>query len=809
MEIYLKLFLLGLLLAAVSALLSWLDGKTRFGKLPYATRQIIFGIVFGGMAVLGTEFGVPVEDSTANIRDAAPLCAGFLFGAPAGIIAGIIGGVERWFSTLWGAGEYTRIACSVSTILAGFYAAFIRLWICGNRRPSLIMGAAAGVVMEAFHLLMVFLTHTDSLSTALIFVHLLTFPMLSMTAVAIALTFWVVEFTKHFRIKKIKTKRISEKMRRILLGVFVLCFMITMILTRQILLIMAEKDTYEVMKLSVYSLWQDVEETVHDTYQQAANLIATTLDRNRTRSLTELALNHKFSEIHVVSRDGIITASTDISTIDFDLTTTESGRMIIKYIQDYGNTSVPVEYGFFMGEVAGIPVQFFLSEMKNGGFVMAGIDELSTHDKEAEVLLTLSNNRNIHVNGFFMVTDSEGYDAVRQPGFEPVHISETTGVSRDLFDDVEILKRGPVFNQDCYYMRYEYNGLSIISVLPVSEALDSCRLSLYFVGFVQLIIYAIVYALIYKLLERGVVNPIDNINNSLGKIMDGELDERVEEHSTSEFDSLSNDINQTVSTLKDYISEAENRMEQELTLAKNIQRSALPSVFPPYPDSYEYQIYASMDPARSVGGDFYDIFRLVGRQLVFMVADVSGKGIPAAMFMMTAKTMIKNLMESGLSPSEAFTEANNRLCEGNDAEMFVTAWLGVLNVTTGHVTFVNAGHNPPLLYKNGEGFQYFKSKAGFVLAGLEGVRYKEFEFDLQPGEKIFLYTDGATESVNPALEQFGEQRLSDFVNTNSEDAPEVLIPKVRAEIERFSDGAEQFDDITMLELIYTGKTGEA
>ncbi len=805
MEIYLKLFLLGLLLALVSTLLSWLDLKTKFGKLSYAVRQIIFGIVFGGLAVLGTEYGVPVEDSTANIRDAAPLCAGFLFGAPAGIIAGIIGGVERWFSTLWGAGEYTRIACSVSTVIAGFYAAFIRLWICGNKRPSLIMGAAAGVVMESFHLLMVFLTHTDSLSTALLIVRLLTFPMLSMTAAAILMTFLLVGLTRHFRVKRVKNKRISEKMRRILMWVFVLCFVITMILTRQILLKMAEKDTNEVMKLCVISLRQDLEETLHESGRSAASMIATTLDRNRTRSLTELAENYGLTVIHVVSRDGIITASNDISSIDFDLKSTDNGRKIINYFKEYGDTSLPYEYCFFQGKLSGIPVQYFLSGMKNGGFVMAGIDQSSLHDTEAEALMSLSANRNIHVNGYFMITDKDGYEAIKKPDYESVHISDATGISRELFDDEEVLRRGKVFYRDSYFMRYEYDGLSIIPVLPSSEALDSCHLSLYFVGFVQLIIYAIVYALIYKLLERGVVKPIDNINGSLGKIMDGELDERVEEHSTSEFDSLSNDINQTVSTLKDYITEAENRMEQELTLAKNIQRSSLPTVFPPYPDSREYQIFASMDPAKSVGGDFYDIFRLVGRRLVFMVADVFGKGIPAAMFMMTAKTMIKNLMESGLSLSEAFTEANNRLCEGNEAEMFVTAWLGVLQVETGHVTYVNAGHNPPLIYKNGEGFKYFRSAAGFVLAGLPDIRYKQFEMDLQPGEKIFLYTDGAPEAVNPALEQFGEQRLLDFVNANSGDAPDELIPKVRAEIESFADGAEQFDDITMLELVYKGE----
>lgn len=175
-------------------------------------------------------------------------------------------------------------------------------------------------------------------------------------------------------------------------------------------------------------------------------------------------------------------------------------------------------------------------------------------------------------------------------------------------------------------------------------------------------------------------------------------------------------------TLKHYIAEAESRIDRELEFARQIQRSSLPSVFPPYPERTDFSIYASMEAAKEVGGDFYDFYLTDSTHLVFLVADVSGKGIPGALFMMRAKTLIKNLAESGRSIEEVFTTANRKLCENNEAEMFVTAWMGRLNLETGLLEYVNAGHNPPLLRHKGGTFEYLRTKPNFILAGMDMTR---------------------------------------------------------------------------------------
>ena len=271
-----------------------------------------------------------------------------------------------------------------------------------------------------------------------------------------------------------------------------------------------------------------------------------------------------------------------------------------------------------------------------------------------------------------------------------------------------------------------------------------------------------------------------------------------------EFEDLSNDINSTVDTLKRYIADAAARIDAELAFAKAIQHSALPSVFPPYPGRREFDIHATMHTAKEVGGDFYDFYFVDDNILAFLIADVSGKGIPAAMFMMQSKTLLKSCAESGMSVEQVFTTANEKLCEGNDAGMFVTAWMGLLNVRTGRLCIANAGHNPPLLRRAGGSFEYLKVRAGFVLAGMEGVRYRLTEMDLQPGDQIYLYTDGVTEATDLEQQLYGEPRLLDLLNRRHGASAQAICEAVKADVDAFAGEAEQFDDITMLCLNYYG-----
>ncbi|MBQ3507335.1 MAG: SpoIIE family protein phosphatase, partial [Clostridia bacterium] len=340
--------------------------------------------------------------------------------------------------------------------------------------------------------------------------------------------------------------------------------------------------------------------------------------------------------------------------------------------------------------------------------------------------------------------------------------------------------------------------------MPQSEAALSRNVAVGVTTIMQIVVFASLFIMIFLLVRRLVVDNIYKINRSLSSITEGNLDTVVDVRSHVEFDALSNDINSTVDTLKRYISDAAARIDAELAFAKAIQHSALPSVFPPYPNHTEFDIQATMYTAKEVGGDFYDFYFVDEDTLAFLVADVSGKGIPAAMFMMTSKTLLKSYAESGMSVEEVFTNANEKLCEGNDAGMFVTAWMGFLNIRTGNVTFANAGHNPPAVKHADGSFTYLRSRPGLVLAGMEGIRYRKNELQLEPGDVLYLYTDGVTEATNLRNELYGEERLLSLLNQNAGATPKTVCDAVKADVDAFVGDAPQFDDITMLTIQYDG-----
>jgi len=225
----------------------------------------------------------------------------------------------------------------------------------------------------------------------------------------------------------------------------------------------------------------------------------------------------------------------------------------------------------------------------------------------------------------------------------------------------------------------------------------------------------------------------------------------------------------------------------------------LPCVFPPFPGRDEFDIYALMNPAKEVGGDFYDFFFMDKDNLAVVIADVSGKGIPAALFMVIAKTLI-NDNSMGKSPAEVFENVNNKLCENNDMGLFVTAFIGFYNIPTGRFVFVNAGHNPPLLLRSGSKYEFINTEPCILLAFMENVKYREEEIYLRPGDALFLYTDGVTEAMSHDKELFGEQRLINALNDNIDCYPQDLLHAIKREVEVFANGVEQADDITMLAL---------
>ena len=244
--------------------------------------------------------------------------------------------------------------------------------------------------------------------------------------------------------------------------------------------------------------------------------------------------------------------------------------------------------------------------------------------------------------------------------------------------------------------------------------------------------------------------------------------------------------------------------QTELNMATEIQASMLPSIFPAFPNREEFNLYASMDPAKEVGGDFYDFFIIDDDHLGVVIADVSGKGVPAALFMMISKTVVQNFAMLGIGAAEVLKKANDALCAQNKMGMFVTTWIGILELSTGKMTCASAGHEYPAIYHDGK-FELYKDKHGFVFGGMEGARYSDYELQLEKGDKIFAYTDGVPEATRANTELFGTDRMLDALNSKPEATPKEILRTVRASVDEFVGAAPQFDDLRMVCVEYRGR----
>lgn len=677
----LKLTFATLLPVIVAVIFYLLDKKTKFGKIREIWKQIIYGVAFGGLAIFGTEWGIPMNGAQVNVRDASVLVAGLFFGGPAGIIAGTIGGIERAVAITWGVGKFTVVACSVSTFIAGIYSAFLRKFMFENKKPGIFIALAVGIVMEVFHLNMVFITNINEPIKAIGVVEACTAPMLIANGLAVFVTDIILVLLSNgknaFKREKGKVK-ITQTIQKWMLITVISAFVVT----------------------SVFLYFLQ--------------------DRLATEQ-TERTMDAAISSVENIVAGGDAEISSKV-------TVSRTGYFIIL---DENMNIISAPEGFMAD---------------------AGTDDFTKYNVQAKEL------------------------------FKATIAGETCFCKYTLTD----------------------SGKIIVAVLPEEEAMQERNISLYVNTFLEVLVFAVLFGLIYILIKKVVVNQIEDVNGSLAKITGGNLEEVVNVRSNVEFASLSDDINSTVETLKHYIEEASKKIDDELEFAKNIQASALPRVFPAFPKRKNIDIYATMDPAKEVGGDFYDFYLTGQDKLNFLIADVSGKGIPAAMFMMRAKTELKSLTETDMPISDVFTIGNRALCEGNDAGMFVTAWQGGIDLTTGKVQYANAGHNPPLVkHKDGK-FEYLKGRAGFVLAGMEGVKYKSQEVQLDHGDIVYLYTDGVTEATNANTELFGEERLLEAINSKDFESMEELCKFIKSKVDEFVGEAPQFDDITMVAFKYIG-----
>ncbi len=334
------------------------------------------------------------------------------------------------------------------------------------------------------------------------------------------------------------------------------------------------------------------------------------------------------------------------------------------------------------------------------------------------------------------------------------------------------------------------------------------------IGFIMLQILLSSFCLI--LIDIFVLRPLKRVNSSVNKYAESKDSEKIRNqlkkiHSKNEIEVLSKNISEMVLEIDDHLEEIKNitaeqeRISAELNVATEIQNHMLPNIFPPFPNIAEFDIYASMRPAKEVGGDFYDFFMVDEKHVALVMADVSGKGVPAALFMTIAKILIKNRALLGESPSSILENVNNQICEGNEVGFFVTVWLAIIDIETGQGIAANAGHEHPVLCRKNGTFELVEYCHSLAVAAMEGMKFKEHTFELYPGDRIFVYTDGVPEATNTKNELYGTDRMLQVLNNHKDLELKQLLKMLKKDIDDFVGEATQFDDITMLMFIYLGK----
>ena len=648
--------------------------------------RIMLALVFAGLSVLATHYGIDYQRMMINVRDLAPLTCGLFFDPISGIIAGIIGGVERYIAgTYWGVGPYTKIACSVSTCLSGVVAALLRLIIFKGKKPALVFAYFIGSTMEVFHMYVVFISHRDDMDMAYYVVKTCAPPMIVFTGLGLAIISLIIRIDSGEWIdpKKVRGDRdikVSQKFQFWLFLVSSVVLISNLILVNILQTQVAVQSAHSVLQASIYD--------IGGTYNLA-------VDKQK-------------------------------------------------------------EFG---------PLKFTVGA--KGNYIVTGDSGLISFGEHSGKLLDTAANDQAKKN-------LEKY-----------------------------VYSGKLFGKEYQIMSGKLgDGRTLLVYLPNDEVFNERDHTVYETILADILLFTVIYILIAVLVQKIVVNNLEMVNNSLRKITNGNLNEVVSVYSSSEFASLSNDINQTVDVLKRYIGEAEKRIEEELEFAKNIQESALPHNFT-FPRN-DFEIFASMDAAKEVGGDFYDFFFVDVNKICLVIADVSGKGIPAALFMMRSKTMIRGFAESGKSPSEIFSLANNGLCEGNEANMFVTVWMSIIDLETGHMVCSNAGHEIPAIRRVDGDYELYKQKHNLALGIFPDVPFREYELDLAPGDSLFVYTDGAPEAINENKEEYGTGRLIEVLNKYKIFTQKEILKFTRKSIEQFAGEEEQFDDVTMLGFKFNG-----
>lgn len=831
---YLILILESLLVVILSIIFFLLIHKTKFGKFKWIYQQIIIGVVFGGAAIFGTEMGIDIGSSIINVRDAAPLTAGLLFGGPAGMIAAVIGSLWRFISSYaFYKGHYAMVACCVATLLAGAYAWVLRKWFFEEKTPNFLFGFATAAIMEVIHFIILYLTHIKDPQTVLDIIYEITLVMIIANGVGVSLACLAMGlFENGFSIKVFRSREKTIN-SRIQLHLLILILVTGFTSTSFVVIIQnnyANETATSALDNNIIDVGAYISEKINnnaidDTYIAAAYYNQFLEDEVPSHDAITLVRDNNllFTDVNLVAvrtenghEEGEILDSTNPSYIGLNvLNASDDSDDILhtSHMLTASNTYYEPDYtrhfetnfydsGFFGKELM-FSTYSLEDEYNIPGIYLQIITDVDTfyeafYDVICYDIKEFTMYRRVYLNGYIIVFDKDfnivshvSYHKQDDSGFVPEEFSNPNN-SYSMFDK-------SIYGVKSFYMYYETYTFYVVGVIPMTDVTVGRNMMIVVYSFMLTFIYASIFFATYILMKQLVVKNLRKINGTLNLIMQGDLNQKVDVKSSQEFIDLSRDINITVDTLKDFIKEAEERIDTELAFARTIQASSLPSVFPPFPDAKEFDIYATMNTAKEVGGDFYDFYFIDMDHLAFLVADVSGKGIPASMFMMESKALLKNTSASIKNIERVFDRVNESLSQGNEANMFVTCWMGIVDLKTGVVEFVNAGHNAPLVYHKKTGkWEYLNEKRDLVLAGLPNTKYHKQTIELKPGDKLYLYTDGVTEATRGDKVLYGEARLERYLNKFKNFDQYKLLAGIQKDIDKFVDGAPQFDDITML-----------
>ena len=799
----LKLISATLVPSLLVLLVYFLFEKTKLCKLNRLVRQILIGLVFGAYSILSIQFGIQVDASVVNVGTSIPLIASFVFDGFGGVIAGFIAGIYRIIAGQFTLVEYwNRFSSGISYFLVGILGFVIRKFIYKDRTPSWFYGFIFGGAIEAFCALIIVLFSFANLYGAFELVSPTLLATIFCNAFATMVPLLILGIIeKRKLVISFKKKTLSEVFQAVLISGFVVAYIVTVTFTYGIQTAEAETSANSLINENLRDIDTDIDQNCSEKLMEKITSMRESINiESTTDELKSLMKQYSISEISIADNEGKVITSTNEKYIGYDMHDGEqssefcsllgSGLYFVK--QDYMATSLDENVYMRYG---GAKI--------DGGFFFAGYNSMLYRQDYISQAYTCMKNRHVEYNGGILLTDQNGFVLCDNLGGgqytssyeldDPSVLSSIT--SSSVIQDIYIN------NIQCHSIIYQKNSFYIIVFVSEDDVFASSKTTILILSLIEFVVYALLFGVIYVLIEKLVVDKFEKVAYSLNEISNGNLNERISVKGSVEFDSLSKNINCTISTLEKYISDAENRMNAELELARQIQKSSLPTIFPAYPERKDFDIYASMDAAKEVGGDFYDFYLIDKNRILFLVADVSGKGIPASLFMMKTKTMLKSLIESGKRIDEAFKITNNNLCKNNDADMFVTSWMGVLDLRNGLLQYVNAGHCYPLISRKNGTFEYIKGKSNFVLAGLEDTEYDLQKMTLEVGDRLFLYTDGITESKNVNNELYGENRLKECLNhiQNGYNVREICL-SVKQDVDEFSKGRPQSDDLTMLTL---------